>query len=91
MNDESTLLLERSSAIADALLTKNLPKLREALVDLHPSDIADMVIALPPEHEGILFRVLPRQWNRLERDGTDRVASEQSQLLGYLSLPDWNL
>src|SRR5439155_5252729 len=59
--DESTLLLERSSQIADALYTKNWPKLREAVCDLHPSDIADLVIALPMQHEGILFRVLPRQ------------------------------
>ncbi|HEY3052042.1 MAG TPA: magnesium transporter [Thermoanaerobaculia bacterium] len=59
--DESSLLLERSSQIADALHTQNWPKLREALCDLHPSDIADLVIALPMKHEGILFRVLPRQ------------------------------
>ncbi len=60
MIDESSLLLERSAAIAEALLTKNWTKLRDALMDLHPSDIADMVIALPMQHEGILFRVLPR-------------------------------
>ncbi len=59
--DESSLLLERSAAIAEALLKKDWPALREALCDLHPSDIADMVIALPAKHEGILFRVLPRQ------------------------------
>jgi len=59
--DESTLLLERSAAIAEALMNKDWPSLRAALCDLHPSDIADMVIALPPKHEGILFRVLPRQ------------------------------
>ena len=59
--DESSLLLERSAAIADSLMNKDWPRLRETLCDLHPSDIADMVIALPPKHEGILFRVLPRE------------------------------
>src|SRR6266540_2000783 len=59
--DESSLLLQRSAQIADALHTQNWPKLREALCDLHPSDIADLVIALPMKYEGILFRVLPRQ------------------------------
>ena len=58
---QSSLLLERSAAIAEALMKKDWPALRAALCDLHPSDIADMVIALPPKHEGILFRVLPRQ------------------------------
>jgi Mg/Co/Ni transporter MgtE len=61
VTDESSILLERSALIAEALMQKDWPKLRDALRDLHPSDIADMVIALPPKHEGILFRVLPRQ------------------------------
>lgn len=59
--DDSSLLLERSAQIAEALMMKDWPKLREAVCDLHPSDIADMIIALPVKHEGILFRVLPRQ------------------------------
>lgn len=59
--DESSILLERSAAIAEALMKKDWPRLRESLCDLHPSDIADMVMALPPKHEGILFRVLPRE------------------------------
>jgi len=28
--------------------------------DLHPSDVADLIIALPREEEGFVFRVLPR-------------------------------
>jgi magnesium transporter len=59
--DESSLLLERSAQIAEALMKKDWPSLRAALCDLHPSDIADIVIALPMKHEGIVFRVLPRQ------------------------------
>src|SRR5512142_903634 len=86
LTDDSTLLLERSAAIADALLTKNWTKLRDAVKDLHPSDIADMVIALPMEHEGILFRVLPR-------DLATRVFAYlpheyQEELLTSLSRPE---
>ena len=35
-------------------------QLRERLTDLHPSDVADLIIALPREEEGFVFRVLPR-------------------------------
>ena len=59
--DDSSILLERSAVITGALLNKDWPALRAALCDLHPSDIADMVIALPAKDEGILFRLLPRQ------------------------------
>ncbi|MGZ4778081.1 MAG: magnesium transporter [Thermoanaerobaculia bacterium] len=34
--------------------------LRDALVELHPSDVADLVIALPPEEEAFVFRLLPK-------------------------------
>ena len=54
-------LLARQKDIATALMKKDWTALRVAVTDLNPSDIADMVIALPPQHEGILFRVLPRQ------------------------------
>lgn len=35
--------------------------LREAIVDLDVSDIADLLRDLPPEQEGIIFRMLPRE------------------------------
>ena len=35
-------------------------QLRDRLTDLHPSDVADLIIALPREEEGFVFRVLPR-------------------------------
>src|SRR5436190_7706120 len=35
-------------------------QLRLRLTDLHPSDVADLIIALPREEEGFVFRVLPR-------------------------------
>ena len=34
--------------------------LRDALVELHPSDVADLVIAMPPEEEAFVFRLLPK-------------------------------
>jgi magnesium transporter len=35
--------------------------LRDALSELDASDIAELIIDLPPEDEGIIFRVLPRE------------------------------
>ncbi|HTL29972.1 MAG TPA: magnesium transporter [Tepidisphaeraceae bacterium] len=35
--------------------------LRDALSELDPSDIAELIIDLPAENEGIIFRVLPRE------------------------------
>src|SRR6266852_7642837 len=34
--------------------------LRDVLVELHPSDVADLVIALPAEEEAFVFRLLPK-------------------------------
>lgn len=35
--------------------------LRDALVELHPSDVADLIIALPVEEEAFVFRLLPKE------------------------------
>ena len=35
--------------------------LRDALVELHPSDVADLIIALPGEEEAFVFRLLPKE------------------------------
>src|SRR4051812_44527250 len=35
--------------------------LRDALVELHPSDVADLIIALPAEEEAYVFRLLPKE------------------------------
>ncbi|HKO56789.1 MAG TPA: magnesium transporter [Thermoanaerobaculia bacterium] len=35
--------------------------LRDALVELHPSDVADLIIALPSDEEAFVFRVLPKE------------------------------
>jgi magnesium transporter len=39
---------------------KSWNELRDRLTDMHPSDVADLIIALPREEEGFVFRVLPR-------------------------------
>ena len=36
-------------------------RLREVLQDTHFSDVADMIIELPPEEEAVIFRVLPKE------------------------------
>jgi magnesium transporter len=40
---------------------KNWAELREVLDELDPPDIAELIVDVPPEVEGIIFRMLPRQ------------------------------
>ncbi len=47
-------------ASLDALRAKDWDSLRVQLLRLHPSDVAEMIIELPSEEEGIVFRLLPR-------------------------------
>lgn len=35
--------------------------LRDTLLELHPSDVADLVMALPTEEEAFVFRLLPKE------------------------------
>jgi len=51
----------RNTAIDVALRNHQWEELRAILVELHPSDIADVIIDAPPETEGIIFRLLPRR------------------------------
>jgi len=46
--------------LRELIRQQNWNQLRERLTDLHPSDVADLIIALPREEEGFVFRVLPR-------------------------------
>jgi magnesium transporter len=43
-----------------ALDLRNWQELRRILTDLHPSDVADVIIALPTEEEAFIFRVLSK-------------------------------
>lgn len=40
---------------------QNWQELRERLRELNPSDVADLIIALPPEEEAFIFRALSRE------------------------------
>jgi magnesium transporter len=46
--------------LRELIRQQNWNQLRDRLADLHPSDVADLIIALPREEEGFVFRVLPR-------------------------------
>ncbi len=56
--------MEETASVGDELRElirqQNWNQLRDRLTDLHPSDVADLIIALPREEEGFVFRVLPR-------------------------------
>src|SRR5436190_3517418 len=45
----------------EIIQAKDWDGLRDALADLDVADIAELIIDLPPEDEGIIFRVLPRE------------------------------
>lgn len=45
----------------EIIKAKNWDELREVLTELDPPDIADLIIDLPSEEEGIIFRLMPRE------------------------------
>jgi magnesium transporter len=47
--------------LEELIRDKKWDKLREALSVLEAPDIAEVIVDLPPEDEGIIFRVLPRE------------------------------
>src|SRR3954471_14771134 len=46
--------------LQEIIRAKNWDELREAFSELDPPDIAEVLIDLPAEEEGVIFRVLPR-------------------------------
>ena len=50
-----------SSAVRQTITMHDWRGLRDALVELHPSDVADLIIALPSDEEAFVFRVLPKE------------------------------
>src|SRR5437660_11199508 len=46
--------------VPELIRTQNWQELRAALADANSSDIADLIIALPPDSEAFVFRLLPR-------------------------------
>src|SRR5438876_4144303 len=47
--------------LEEIIRSKNWDELRDALSELPPVDIAEVLIDLPVEDEGVIFRVLPRK------------------------------
>jgi magnesium transporter len=47
--------------LQEIIRAKNWDELREAFSELDPPDIAELLIDLPAEEEGVIFRVLPRE------------------------------
>jgi magnesium transporter len=55
-----TETLSVGDELRELVQRKSWNELRDRLTDMHPSDVADLIIALPREEEGFVFRVLPR-------------------------------
>ncbi len=47
-------------SIRELIRTQNYDRLRQELPEIHVSDVADMIIELPPEEEAVIFRILPK-------------------------------
>jgi magnesium transporter len=48
-------------SVRELIRTQNYDQLRRELCEIHFSDVADMIIELPPEEEAVIFRVLPKE------------------------------
>jgi magnesium transporter len=48
-------------SVRELIQAHNYERLRDVLSRTHFSDVADMIIELPPEEEAVIFRVLPRE------------------------------
>ena len=70
-------------SITELVARRQWDLLWEALLPLHPSDIADIIIEHPTETEGIIFRLLPKE--KAARVFSYLPAAEQRQLLEALS------
>src|SRR5258708_37538987 len=56
---ESTMV-KSVETLKNLIAAKKWDEVRSELADYHVSDIAELIIELPTEQEGIVFRVLPR-------------------------------
>jgi len=70
-------------AIGELVTQRRWDELREALLPMHPSDVAEVIIEQPTETEGIIFRLLPKE--KAARAFAYLPASEQRHLLEALS------
>jgi magnesium transporter len=58
MNDPAPVPVDET--LRRRITEKDWQGLRDTLVELHPSDVADLVMALPAEEEAFVFRLLPK-------------------------------
>ncbi|HYS54442.1 MAG TPA: magnesium transporter [Thermoanaerobaculia bacterium] len=52
--------VEVGNSLRELIQNRNWDALRGRIRDMNPSDVADLIIALPPEEEAFVFRVLPK-------------------------------
>src|SRR6059036_4244605 len=76
-------MIEARNPIGELVTGRQWDQLRDALRPMHPSDIADVIIAQPTETEGIIFRLLPRE--KAARVFAYLPTAEQRHLLDSLS------
>ena len=76
-------MIEARNPIGELVTGRQWDQLRDALRPMHPSDIADVIIAQPSETEGIIFRLLPRA--KAARVFAYLPTAEQRHLLDSLS------
>jgi len=69
-------------SITELVARRQWELLREAVLPLHPSDVADIIIEHPTDTEGIIFRLLPKE--KAGRVFSYLPAPEQRQLLEAL-------
>jgi magnesium transporter len=54
-------VIEAEDSIAELVATRQWDRVRDELMPLHPSDVAQVIIEHPTETEGIIFRLLPKE------------------------------
>src|ERR1700682_4013689 len=52
--------VEVGNSLRELIQRRNWDELRGRIRDMNPSDVADLLIALPAEEEAFVFRVLPK-------------------------------
>src|SRR5258706_5596197 len=56
-----TKTIDVGEELRESIRTQQWQRLRAQLHELHPSDVADLIIAFPPQEEAFVFRVLPKE------------------------------
>ena len=76
-------VIEAEDSIPELVATRQWERVRDELMPLHPSDVAQVIIELPAETEGIIFRMLPKE--KAARVFSYLPPTEQRGLLESLS------